>query len=194
MGKNPAEHVHLPKDADFGYGERRWLAKFGHIHMIHCLNMVRKFVHSEHYFPHGKPKNLGLIHVDHCIRSLLEGLMCHVDYGMYTYQWLEGEPSPEPDFQVNRQCRDYNALLQFSKQHRVDYDRRVQYVPRPVDAIVFPQDAEVEKATLEFEAKHPGEQTRKEQMEIFRKVYESSVEEGRRTGRIPLMEPENRFP
>lgn len=73
MGKNPEEHVHLPENEDFGYRERRWLAKFDHIHLIHCLNMVRKFVHAEHYFPHGKTKHMGLIHVDRCIRSLPEG-------------------------------------------------------------------------------------------------------------------------
>lgn len=72
MSKNTAEHVHLSENEDFGYGERRWLAKFDHIHLIHCLNMVRKFVHAEHYFPHRQPKHMGLIHVDHCIRSLLE--------------------------------------------------------------------------------------------------------------------------
>lgn len=63
--------------------------------------------------------------------------MCHVSYGMYTYQWLDGEPSPEPNFQVHRQCRDYSALLEFAKEHRVNRDRRVQHVPRPVDLLIF---------------------------------------------------------
>lgn len=110
MGRNPIEHSHIPMDEDFGYGDKRYLAKFDHIHAIHCLNRIRRWVHSDHYFPRDKPKTIGLVYVDHrglvyvdhCIRSVLENLRCHVDYGLFTYKWFEGEDAPMADFQVDR--------------------------------------------------------------------------------------------
>lgn len=48
---------------------------------------------------------------------------------MFTYQWIEGEPLPMADFQVDRQCRGHDALLEFARKNRVDGDGRVVRLP-----------------------------------------------------------------
>lgn len=195
MGKNPADHVRIPADNNsFEYGEKKYLAKFDHIHTIHCLNLIRKWVHSSHYFPHGTPKTIGLIHVDHCIAALLDNLLCHVDYGMFTYQWVDGEPFPQADFTVDRQCRDYGALLEFARERRVDDDVRIRYLPRPGDAVVFEQDRELERVTREWEEAHPGQTTRQEMFAENRKKYEEGVRVWRETGKVPLVGDGEREP
>lgn len=192
MGKNPKEHAHLPPSLN--YGSKKYLAKFDHIHTIHCLNLIRKWVHSDHYFPHGKPKTIGFVHVDHCIAALLDNLLCHVDYGMFTYQWVEGEPFPQADFGVDRQCRDYGALLDFARARRVDDDLLVRYLPRPEDAVVFPQDVVIENFTREWERGHPGQTTREEMFAENGEKYEDGVRKWRETGKIPLIEVGEREP
>lgn len=183
LGREPREQAHLTES--FEYGDKKYLAKFDHVHTVHCLNLIRKWVHSDHYFPHGKPKTLGRIHVDHCIRSILDNLLCHVDYGMFTYQWVEGEPLPIADFKVDRQCRDYDALLDYAKKNRVDGDGRVMHLPRPKDAFVVPQDPAIEKSMDEFERTHPNHPTRQQRTELHKKLYDAGNREWQQTGRIP---------
>ncbi|QDS68212.1 hypothetical protein FKW77_010572 [Venturia effusa] len=189
MGKEPSQYASLAES--FEYGDRKYFAKFDHIHSIHCLNLLRKWVHSEYYFPRGKPKTMGLVHVNHCIRSLLENLLCHVDYGMFTYQWVEGEPLPIADFQVDRQCRDYGALLEFAKKNRVDGDGRVKHLPRPDDAVVVPQDPAIVNYTEAYEKAHPEKPTRQQRAQLYKDLYKAGVKLWRETGRIPHVELED---
>ncbi|KNG49747.1 tat pathway signal sequence protein [Stemphylium lycopersici] len=192
MGKSPEEYAHIP--TSFGYGKRQYYAKFEHIHKIHCLNLIRKWVHADYYFPNGKPMHKGMVHVDHCIHSLLEDYLCHVNYGVYTYQWIDVEALPEPDFQVTRQCRDYGKLLEFAKSNRVDWDKRVVYYPKPEDAKVFEQDPIVKKLDEVWEKEHPDKITREGEKDLFKSRYQEAMDEWRRTGKIPVVESENMHP
>lgn len=113
---------------------------------------------------------------------------------MFTYQWVEGEPFPQADFGVDRQCRDYGALLDFARGRRVDDDVRVRYLVRPGDAVVFAQDERIEEFTREWERGHPEQTTRQEMFGENRDKYEEGVREWKETGKVPLIKVDEREP
>lgn len=45
--------------------------------------------------------------------------MCDVDIGPYTYNWVEVQDGPWPNFSPKHQCKDFNAILRWSRDHQV---------------------------------------------------------------------------
>ncbi|RDW57656.1 hypothetical protein BP5796_12457 [Coleophoma crateriformis] len=88
--------VHLKDAQNIGY-----MASLGFFHQLHCLNMLRKFIHLDYYKEtepdwYSQPYLQG--HADHCIDMLREALMCHGDTTLIVYHWIEGYADPVPDF------------------------------------------------------------------------------------------------
>ena len=59
-------------------------------------------------------------HIDHCIDSLRQYIMCNVDISMITYGWdpKERHGTPVPDFNMQHQCVNYDRFSQWAKKHR----------------------------------------------------------------------------
>ncbi|RDW68187.1 hypothetical protein BP6252_09583 [Coleophoma cylindrospora] len=88
--------VHLKDAQNIGY-----MASLGFFHQLHCLNMLRKFIHLDYYKEtepdwYSQPYLRG--HADHCVDMLREALMCHGDTTLIVYHWIEGYADPVPDF------------------------------------------------------------------------------------------------
>jgi hypothetical protein len=47
--------------------------------------------------------------------------MCNADVSVVTYNWVENEENAFPDFRLNKQCRDYDAVVKCARQHFVNY-------------------------------------------------------------------------
>ncbi|KAF2244522.1 hypothetical protein BU26DRAFT_523172 [Trematosphaeria pertusa] len=45
-------------------------------------------------------------------------LMCDADTGVLTYVWVKGHSKPFPDFRVQHKCRNFDAVLQWVKDHQ----------------------------------------------------------------------------
>ena len=50
---------------------------------------------------------------------------------MYTHRWVDVQKSPLPDFSIYKQCRDFEAILQYRDAHDVDYAE----IRKPVDVV-----------------------------------------------------------
>ncbi|PPQ72879.1 hypothetical protein CVT26_003500 [Gymnopilus dilepis] len=85
-------------------------------HQLHCLNLLRKYVHFDYYgqsdpfFTESRPETYQR-HLEHCIEALRQALMCSADTGMITFEWVRGFSMPYPDFNTKHRCRDFEKLV-----------------------------------------------------------------------------------
>ncbi|KAG2421755.1 hypothetical protein HFD88_005731 [Aspergillus terreus] len=118
LGKDPSITVQAPED--WGYGPDRHLVHLDGVHLLHCLNAMRKSLHFnfEYYFPDGISR-VYHAHLSHCLESLAQRLMCQPSIELISYNWVEKQVAPFPDFDIYHQCWDYEALLAWQDRHRV---------------------------------------------------------------------------
>ncbi|KAH8805226.1 hypothetical protein F5884DRAFT_859835 [Xylogone sp. PMI_703] len=115
IGKLSNSSVMLPPEAGGNY-----MASMEAVHQMHCLNLLRKFSYREYYadksehFAHpGKFR----IHLDHCIEMLRQVIMCNADLHIITYNWVDQVDYAWPNFNLNKQCRDFNAVMGWIHAH-----------------------------------------------------------------------------
>lgn len=169
LHKDPATHVRIPDD--WGYGDKVFLTKFDTPHQIHCVDMLRKLLHREHY---GMLEANHTSHGDHCILSLFNYLSCHGTTDVMNFVWVEGSARYKADFEVTRQCRDLSALYDFYAEHDVGSDARIRYLMASADDYVIPHDVSMDSYV-------PPESEARDRRMMFAKA----MDEWRATGQIP---------
>ncbi|KAL1652305.1 hypothetical protein SLS58_000432 [Diplodia intermedia] len=110
---------------DAATGASGWRMELAVVHQLHCLNLIRKFVHKDHYEPldHGdlaasEEKLTG--HLNHCIEALRMKVMCEADVGVILYQEQPGDDGKfEPDYQTQHVCRNWNRVREWAVTHKV---------------------------------------------------------------------------
>jgi hypothetical protein len=122
VGKDPRYSVQT--HPSWGYPEGSYVALVDSFHQIHCLNALRKgLIYNYQYYWGSKygfnPPSMFEVHLNHCIDILLQDLMCYADTSPVTYTWVKDNREPYPDFAVNRQCRDFEALVQWREEHMI---------------------------------------------------------------------------
>ncbi|MCJ1386596.1 hypothetical protein MMC17_009722 [Xylographa soralifera] len=133
IGKNPLVTAKYPLSS--GLGSDAHIASIDVFHQIHCLNEMRKWIHPHYYFggldisdpPLAAQKHISPINI-----------MCHADVEVYTWRWVDVQKHPLPDFSINKQCRDFNAVLNYQDQHDWDFDAARR--PLDVEPAKAPQD------------------------------------------------------
>lgn len=169
LGKDPAVSVKFPPE--YGLGDDAYMAQIDMFHQLHCLNLLRHqawkaydhnaTVHSEPYRP------LHWIHVSHCTDILLKNIMCAGSVDIVTYQWLESQHRPWPDFDVNHKCRNYDDIWDWQEKNTVPVEwgrnvtRPVGFKEMPMPDLFFELNnvtrEEVAAASNEdFQADHSG--------------------------------------
>lgn len=89
--------------------------------------MIREYIHED-YYPSGETPAVRWKHVDHCLDVLRQIIICHGDISIVTFDWVEGQCDPYPNFHVNRECRNWDSIFQWAKDHHVDR----QLIQRPL--------------------------------------------------------------
>ncbi|KAF2245316.1 hypothetical protein BU26DRAFT_386564, partial [Trematosphaeria pertusa] len=89
-------------------------------HHLHCLNVLRKWTHLDHYkeidpFWHKSNKYHLREHTDHCIDIIRQVLMCHSDTGLVVFHWTKKTATPSPYFSTSHKCRDPEEVLAWAK-------------------------------------------------------------------------------
>ncbi|OAA60805.1 hypothetical protein ISF_05844 [Cordyceps fumosorosea ARSEF 2679] len=118
LGKDPALTVKAPPD--WGLGNETYLAQLDAVHLAHCLNSMRRSLHFN--FAHYHPRGVHAVyatHLAHCQEALARWLACQPSMELLTFNWVEGHKGPFPDFEVTRKCWDYDRLLEWQDEHRV---------------------------------------------------------------------------
>jgi hypothetical protein len=63
-------------------------------------------------------------HVHHCLDSLRQIAMCHGSTELVTFNYVSEEryknPLPNPDFLIERKCRNWDAIVDWVKRHKGD--------------------------------------------------------------------------
>jgi hypothetical protein len=118
LGKNPSTIVEAP--ADWGVGEGSYIGQIDGIHLLHCLNSMRKSLHYNfpYYYPQGHKASYR-VHLSHCQEALAKWLMCQPSLEVFTFNWVEHHVPPFPDFDMTRKCRNFESLLSWQDEHRV---------------------------------------------------------------------------
>lgn len=86
-------------------------------HQLHCLKMVYRALHPEYYH---LPKAHMEEHIEHCLDSIRQFVMCKADISMVTYDWLDNHRRPFPNFNVQHECRRFEAIDAWASERRLN--------------------------------------------------------------------------
>ncbi|KAJ6782033.1 hypothetical protein PWT90_06096 [Aphanocladium album] len=160
LGKDPSTAVKFSPAWRVPGGDGLYLGVLDVFHQVHCLDMLRRnLVFNYGYYNFARyglrPEAFRERHLRHCTSVLLQNIMCHADTEVVTHVWRAGNPVPWPDFGVRKQCRDFNALLDFRDRMDVEgsWDKFRLYTEVPDDAVVLPEEeglAELRATADEF--------------------------------------------
>jgi len=160
LGKDP-NIVAKFEDDYWGLGDDAYMAQLDVFHQLvrdthscllksdvsyrlHCLNQLRQLIYPEYYGFNASTLNhpdLWYVHLNHCVDILAQNIMCTANTDLYTLNWMETQGYPFPDFNINHQCRDFGALLEWRKENGVDIDMWVAMEkPANVNQIPAPQE------------------------------------------------------
>lgn len=116
-GPEPGQPLHrIPEEE--GGGVPALLEVF---HLLHCLDWLRKSMFYNWDYYKDTPKYKGFsareleAHNDHCIDVLRMHLMCAADVTPVTYYDTPYRALPFGDFGTKHTCRDFDAILEWSK-------------------------------------------------------------------------------
>ncbi|GFF55726.1 hypothetical protein IFM58399_10144 [Aspergillus lentulus] len=111
-------------------------------HQLHCLNQLRlkvwgaSTVHKHNTNKgddeDGKKDKNGLQdigHLDHCIDSIRQSLMCSSDISTIVWVWDPASHTARPHANVTHTCRNFEAIRQWSWEHRAQKWNQSIFVP-----------------------------------------------------------------
>ncbi|KAI0014797.1 hypothetical protein F4780DRAFT_766845 [Xylariomycetidae sp. FL0641] len=107
----------LPLADGSGYASELFLT-----HELHCLKKIRQYIYKDVYFDdvRGFARNELKRHIDHCIETLRQGILCRGDVSLGTYTYLRGSSDVTARSWGPHQCVDAEALLTWSRGRAVD--------------------------------------------------------------------------
>jgi hypothetical protein len=89
--------------------------------------MVRKRVWStEVYLP--EDELMGIEHIDHCIDTIRQSLMCAVDVTPLPFVWVERDQRVKEVAAVIHTCRDFDAIKDWAQEHHIKKFDRTKHV------------------------------------------------------------------
>ncbi|KAF7186778.1 Cyclochlorotine biosynthesis protein O, partial [Pseudocercospora fuligena] len=95
-------------------------------HELHCLNLIRQYTYRDSYdYSHvtafRAPPEIVRGHIDHCIETLRKQLMCTSDLTPLIFlKDASRSTGMKPDFNIQRKCRDYQQIQQWTLQNRAE--------------------------------------------------------------------------
>lgn len=118
LGKEPNSVAKAPES--WGHGSNGHLAHLDGVHLLHCLNSMRKslYYNFHHYHPDGITKAY-FVHLSHCQEALAQHLMCKPSVELITYTWVKDRVPTFPDFDITRKCWNFELLLDWQERNRV---------------------------------------------------------------------------
>lgn len=75
----------------------------------------------------------------HCVHILYQNVMCTGSTELITYNWRETQRFPVPDFDVEKKCKNSEALLDYQEKNKVSNTNKLRdKMVKPEDAITLP--------------------------------------------------------
>ncbi|KAJ4424282.1 hypothetical protein N0V82_000982 [Gnomoniopsis sp. IMI 355080] len=99
-----------------------WLGVF---HELHCANVLRKLIWFEYYSVMADlvaGRNNMRNHLVHCLDAIRKGIMCHADIAPVPFWSKPDFKNSEitPMFKIPHTCRNYDRILDWAKDHRIE--------------------------------------------------------------------------
>ena len=139
LGKDPSLAARFPES--MGFGADAYMAQIDVFHQIHCVNQLRTLAvkHLNQSAVNLSPSRHRLqeLHVSHCSYILLENLMCNANVDLITFNWMETQERPFPDFNINHQCRDFDTVVRWQEENAVSMEEWVA-MKKPEGVIEVP--------------------------------------------------------
>ncbi|MCJ1251143.1 hypothetical protein MMC30_008374 [Trapelia coarctata] len=96
-----------------------YLATLEVFHQLHCLDYIRQYISKDYYItPETEQRRFE--HMDHCIDTIRLGIMCHSDISLVTFDWVDDELLPNANFHVKHECRNFEAIRGWAKEHQAN--------------------------------------------------------------------------
>jgi hypothetical protein len=136
IGYDPAIVARWPDV--YGLGPDAYVGRLDVFHEIHCLDMLRREAHYDHYYGEQWPKAKGgapadhRVHISHCVYALLQSLMCSSNTDPFIHYWVDIGDEPYPDFSINRQCRDFEKVLQWQEEKSIPMSQYRDVIRKPM--------------------------------------------------------------
>ena len=94
-------------------------------HELHCLKYIRHYIYRDSYSI--KKTNVPVLdHVDHCIDSLRQLVMCRADMAVQTYSWIPTLRIPWASFRTEHECQNWETFDDWASQRALDiYDPKM---------------------------------------------------------------------
>ncbi|OQV01135.1 hypothetical protein CLAIMM_06542 [Cladophialophora immunda] len=137
-GGDPERAVRVPESWGLRpKGDPVYFAQMDGQHSIHCLNALRMFAYFPYYFGH-KWKSTAEMpvyqqnHLNHCVDMLRQNLMCSISTDIVTYEWVEANDTPQPNFSIEKVCRSRDVIWDWLQRHKLHLTHDQDYhTPRP---------------------------------------------------------------
>ncbi|KAJ8132760.1 hypothetical protein O1611_g860 [Lasiodiplodia mahajangana] len=98
-----------------------WVLGIEVFHHLHCLNMIRKTLHLDYYGINEDSMERYNTHIEHCIDSIRQALMCTSDITPFTVEWNTRYHRPRPDFITTpHTCRNFEKLRDWALEHATE--------------------------------------------------------------------------
>ncbi|KAF5327262.1 hypothetical protein D9619_003931 [Psilocybe cf. subviscida] len=106
--------------------------------------MIRQALNPD-YYPEmrmGNPKIDG--HVNHCVDSIRQSLMCSADISTIVWQWDEGTQNTTLRGNVAHKCRNFNLIREWAHKNMIGrhFDDKV-HIKDDIDIPVYRADGSV---------------------------------------------------
>lgn len=128
LGKDPETAVRYPEE-HWRMGPDVYIGSLDVQHKLHCLNELRRMAFADFgELPPTKKRHgkLWWIHLRHCVDILTQDMICHADADIVTYNWMDTQHHPFPDFSINRKCRNLNTLFEWRDKRKVNMVRYME--------------------------------------------------------------------
>ena len=108
------------KSIQLSDGADRVLVKLDVFYNLNCLNTIRKYLFRDYYGSSNDTNDHEQqVVVNECIDMIRQSLMCHGDIAIETYRWKADRLPPWPIFHIEHECRNWDSILQWAKEHHV---------------------------------------------------------------------------
>ncbi|EMD85874.1 hypothetical protein COCC4DRAFT_209332 [Bipolaris maydis ATCC 48331] len=117
---NPSIHVPMVGLED------QYMIGLDVFHQLHCLDTIRKSFYPRRYNitllkSDGTVNYVPWLHVDHCIESIRQSLMCNADVTPMHYEWSDEIKSVVPKITVTHVCRNFDKVKKWAADRWVDW-------------------------------------------------------------------------
>ncbi|KAK8080941.1 hypothetical protein PG997_008759 [Apiospora hydei] len=99
-----------------------YLASIGVYHELHCVRQLRFYIYKDRYYPNlseSEEKYLQF-HLDHCVESLREAIMCYGNTALISFYWDDPKASqPAAQSNARAKCAVWDSIEHWGYSRRV---------------------------------------------------------------------------